>query len=316
MIASNHKNEINDQLKIALIIPYFGNWPTYFNIYLKSCANNKWLNVYFFTDCQIPDNHPQNVTFIPFTLREISFLASKKIKKEFRISHAYKLCDFKPCYGLIFEDYLKDYDYWGYGDIDLVYGDLEPIIKDRIAAGFDVLSNRLEILSGSLAFFKNTHFLKNLFANSSTLVDELSEDNYKGLDETAHNNLTWFGGDKLDLPNYCFTYLVANEAKKGIIKASFITTCREIMFPNDIINYQKGVLYFEETSLAYYHYVNDKGRSEYKLPNWSNVPDTFFITSTGFYKTDKLYWFIHHFRKIAGYINYLSIRAWKRLIKK
>ena len=37
---------------------------------------------------------------------------------------AYKLCGCKPFYGVIHKEELRGYDYWGFGDIDLIYGDL------------------------------------------------------------------------------------------------------------------------------------------------------------------------------------------------
>ena len=40
------------------------------------------------------------------------------------LDRPYKLCDFKPAYGFIFGEYLKEYDYWGHCDIDIVWGDL------------------------------------------------------------------------------------------------------------------------------------------------------------------------------------------------
>lgn len=304
---------LDESLKITLIIPYFGKWPTYLNVYLKGCEHNKWLNVIFFTDCKIPDNHPEHVTFIPYNLERLSKLISEKLQREFTIKYPYKLCDFKPCYGLIFEDYLKDSDYWGYGDIDLIYGDLQPHITNRIKEGFDVLSNRKEILSGSLSLFRNTDLLKNLFSKSSTLIALLSASTYKGLDETAHNNITWQGGDKLDLPHHCFTYLVANESQKGNINASFISYCKEYIHGHQAIRYQDGHLWFENTSIAYYHYVNNKNKDGYKLPNWNDVPSNFFITSTGFYRTHKFHKLIHYYRKASWPLIKLSSRLWKRL---
>ena len=312
---SMEKEKIGEDLKIALIIPFFGNWPVYFNIYLKGCQHNKWLNIIFFTNCATPSQYPENVSFIASTLEEIGVLASKKLNRHFNIAFPYKLCDFRPCYGLIFEDYLKGYDYWGYGDIDLIYGDLKPHIANRINAGFDVLSNRSEILSGSLSFFRNNNLLKNLAAKSALFIEQLASKDYKGLDETANSRITWRGGHKLDLPTYCFTYLIANEDKKGTIKASFISTCKEIIIDNQVISYEKGILCFEETSIAYYHYVNNKGNSEYKLPNWRRIPPYFFITSTGFYKNDKFYWFIHNYRKMSGFVVHFSNRLWRKLIK-
>lgn len=301
--------------KIVIIIPYFGSWPSYFNIFLKGCQHNNWLDILFFTDCPLPKKKPRNVRFIETSLNRLSSLITEKIGVETIITKPYKLCDFRPCYGLIFEDFLKDYNYWGYGDIDLIYGDLKPSIINRINEGFDVLSSREEILSGSLSVFKNTPFINNLFKSSKEYIHLLNSDKHYGLDETANSDLTWQGGSKLDLAHHCFTYLIAYEALKKTLKVSFVTICKEHLGSSEIISYQNGILKIEETSLAYYHYVGNKNSSGYKLANWNNVPDCFFITETGFYKNDQFYWFIHYYRKISGFIFNLPKRVWKRLIR-
>ena len=41
----------------------------------------------------------------------------------------YKLCDLKPAYGYIFNNLLKDFDYWGYSDLDLLFGNLDELLK-------------------------------------------------------------------------------------------------------------------------------------------------------------------------------------------
>ena len=303
-------------IKIVIIIPYFGKWPSYFNIYLKGCENNPWLDIIFFTDCEIPEYKSSNVLFHKFNMIKFSQLASEKLDLKINVSNAYKLCDFRPCYGLIFEDYIKDYDYWGYGDIDLIYGNLKPFIVDRIDQGFEVISNRFEILSGSLSIFKNTSFLKNLFKQSEVLINLLSSKNYEGLDETAHNHSTWRGGNKLTLPAHSFTYMIANEDQKGLIKASFITTCKEQIDNEEVIIYKNGVLHFQGSSLAYYHYVCNKNNCEYKLPSWKEVPNHFFISKTGFYKTNKFYRLIHGYRTVSGFMIDITTRIWNRLNKK
>lgn len=306
---------IKSKINILLIIPYFGRWPKYFNIFLKSCENNDWLDILFFTDCEIPNVKSPHVRFHNFNLVQFSNLATIKLGHKINVINAYKLCDFKPCYGLIFEDYLKNYDYWGYGDIDLVFGNLKPYIIDRIEQGYDVLSNRAEILSGSLTVFRNTANIKNLYAQSPKLICLLQTKKYEGLDETAFDNRTWNGGKKNDLPQHCFTYIIDNENSLGKINASFITTCKEEINKKEIININNSQVTFEEKQLAYYHYVCNKNKEEYIFPNWSIVPDNFFISATGFYRNEKFYTLINISRKILGFITNISGRIWKRVTK-
>ena len=44
----------------------------------------------------------------------------------------YKICDFRPAFGELFSDYIKDYDFWGYADIDLLFGDLRTFLTDEV----------------------------------------------------------------------------------------------------------------------------------------------------------------------------------------
>lgn len=43
----------------------------------------------------------------------------------------YKLCDFKTAYGYIFNDLFEGYDYWGYYDIDTIWGNILKFIPDN-----------------------------------------------------------------------------------------------------------------------------------------------------------------------------------------
>lgn len=55
---------------------------------------------------------------------EIKVTASEKLSFAVNIGYPYKLCDFKPAYGFLFPEIIKRYDFWGHGDIDVVYGNI------------------------------------------------------------------------------------------------------------------------------------------------------------------------------------------------
>ena len=55
--------------KIALIMPYFGQWPPWIGLYLKSCSINSFIDFHFFTDCGNPKQVYKNTFF-----HKISFL--------------------------------------------------------------------------------------------------------------------------------------------------------------------------------------------------------------------------------------------------
>jgi len=302
-------------IKVAIIIPYFGKWPTYFNLFLKGLEQNKWLTILFFTDCELPKSAPDNTVFKPSSLGEISLLASTKLEAKLNINNAYKLCDLRPCYGKIFEDYLESYDYWGYGDIDLIYGNLEEKILPKLNNGVDFISNRTEIVSGSLSIFKNCDAINYLYKKSDTFIELLHSPKHYGLDETANDHSTWNGGSKLNLPKHCFTYLIANDQAAGLLTGHFEKNCKEDIQNGEMIEFRSGSLLFNGQSLGYYHYVCNKNDEKYYFPNWHAVPDTFYILNTGFFsgKRNASKNWIHRWRLLNGLINQTSNRILKRI---
>lgn len=121
---------------IVLINCYFGQYPDYFNLFLDSCRSNPTINYLFFTDNEVM-NAPENVIFIRTTFEEIK----KKIQDafDFKISldAPYKLCDYKPAYGYVFANYISQYDYWGYCDVDMIFGNLRHFLTEDILGRYD-----------------------------------------------------------------------------------------------------------------------------------------------------------------------------------
>ena len=63
----------------------------------------------------------------------------------------YKLCDYKPAYGEIFAPELSGYDFWGYGDMDLVFGDLRAYFTEDKLQKYDKF-----YAFGHLSLYRNT----------------------------------------------------------------------------------------------------------------------------------------------------------------
>ena len=114
--------------KIALIIPYFTAYPPiWLNLNFYSCSKQSNIDFIYFTDCDeiinMASKYP-NIICHKVSFEEYCDNVSKRLEVDFHPEHAYKLCDLKPFYGLIHEDDLQYYDWWGFGDLDLIYGDL------------------------------------------------------------------------------------------------------------------------------------------------------------------------------------------------
>lgn len=116
--------------KIVFIIPYFGKFKNYFQLFLNSCEKNKeycdWIII---TDNNSHFIYPENVYLIHSTFEEVQNKIKEKFNFKISLEYPYKLCDYRPAYGYIFSDLIEHYMYWGYCDIDLIWGDFSLLFK-------------------------------------------------------------------------------------------------------------------------------------------------------------------------------------------
>lgn len=139
--------------KFAVVIPYYGTFKPSITLFLESCIRNKNIDWFFFTDCSIPKSIQltSNIKWYETDLQFIKDLFKNQLKREVVLERPYKLCDLKPFYGLIFQDYLLEYEYWGFGDTDVIYGNLyEYLIKINYKS-YDKIN-----WMGHLCFVRNT----------------------------------------------------------------------------------------------------------------------------------------------------------------
>jgi len=114
--------------KIRLIIPYFGKLPKFFPYFLLTAKRNQKIDFLIYTDQNVDQFEILNADNIAFKTLSFDDLRKKvQSKFDFKISlkTPYKLCDYKVAYGLIFEEELKGYDYWGFCDTDVLLGDIK-----------------------------------------------------------------------------------------------------------------------------------------------------------------------------------------------
>src|SRR4029077_17424928 len=102
------------QRRIWLYMPYYGQLPNYFQLYLDSLERNKdCLSVLFITDNDLANYHvPENLFRIEMSLDELrrrcaSLLADEfgvAVEPQMLIKGPYKLCDFRVIYPKLFDD--------------------------------------------------------------------------------------------------------------------------------------------------------------------------------------------------------------------
>ena len=142
---------------IAIIIPWFGPWPFWKDLFFQSCKKNDTIDFFFISDQEKPESVADGVNIHFHCLSFESYCAqiSQKLNIDFRPQRAYKLCDLKPFYGIVHAEQIEKYDFWGYGDLDLVWGDIRSFYTDEVLENYDVLSTHGDRLSGHLTLLRN-----------------------------------------------------------------------------------------------------------------------------------------------------------------
>ncbi|MGX8712353.1 MAG: DUF6625 family protein [bacterium] len=176
---------------IAIIIPYFGSWPPWVGLFFESCRRNATINFIFFTDCEPPVLDAPNIYFNRTCFIEYCKKASNILGVEFHSNRPYKLCDLRPFYGFIHQDILKGYDFWGFGDIDLVWGDIRKFYTEDILQKNDVLSTHADRLSGHLTLIRNTQYYTQLPFGIENWKELLCSPENHALDEIAFTRILY-----------------------------------------------------------------------------------------------------------------------------
>lgn len=140
---------------IVILIPYFGNWPEWIKLYFYSCEQNQFIDWYFFTDCEIPDKFYKNIYFFSTTFDRYCEDISNKLNINFKPKSPYKLCGLKPFYGYIHHEKISNYDFWGFGDVDIIWGDLNSYFQKELLSKYDIFSTHADRISGHLALIRN-----------------------------------------------------------------------------------------------------------------------------------------------------------------
>jgi hypothetical protein len=170
---------------IAIVVAYFGQAPLGLPAFLVSCRHNPDVRWLIYTDFAVPSEVPANVTFRPMQLDELSARASDAVHARVALSPSYprKICDLKPAYGAIFADDMREFDFWAYSDLDIVWGDVRRFMTDELLAAHDIVSSRLGRLSGHFTLFRNTARVNQLFELVPGLDAALIQAPYRGIDE-------------------------------------------------------------------------------------------------------------------------------------
>lgn len=145
-------------MKVTQLVPYFGKLPDLFPFFLKTVALNKGFDWMFFIDDDREFETPSNVKMIKMSFEELKSLMKIKLNENFKLEFPHKICDYRPAFGIIFEDWLTKYDFWGHCDLDVIYGDLGNFLTSEILQIYDKI-----FLAGHFSLYRNSDEINHLY---------------------------------------------------------------------------------------------------------------------------------------------------------
>lgn len=145
--------------KIIMFTTFFGRIPDYFDMFIQSIGYNKTIDFIIFTDTQIDDKLlSSNIKIIYISFEELVSVFQKVFPFKISCKTPYKITDYRPAFGEIFNQLIKGYDFWGYCDSDIIFGDIRKFITDEILENNDRIHDR-----GHYSIYKNCDKVNSMY---------------------------------------------------------------------------------------------------------------------------------------------------------
>jgi uncharacterized protein DUF6625 len=191
--------------KALLILPYFGSFGPWVPLYLHSLAKQSTLDLLLLTDAPPPPLPPQ-VRRVEMTFDQLRERAAARLSTPVSLHRTRNICDLRPAYGLIFEEFVRGYEYWGFGDEDVLYGDVDGILGPHLDGTVDIVSPGMNGKSGHLTLVRNAPRTNELAMRDPAFKEVLVSREHWAYDETS-----WRRGHD----SSSFYALVKAEAARG-----------------------------------------------------------------------------------------------------
>jgi hypothetical protein len=146
----NAAGGLSEKSTCIIFAVYFGRLPTYFDVFLRSVELNAEVDFLLVTDQPIALT-PANLKVEKMNLDQFRKIASEALGMPVVIPRPYKVCDFRPAFGHIFEKYIQGYSHWGHCDLDVIFGNILGIIPREAFTSYSKI-----LIRGNFAIYRNT----------------------------------------------------------------------------------------------------------------------------------------------------------------
>ena len=264
---------------ICYIVPYFGKLPKNFQLWLNSCGTNNTVNWLIYTDDKTLYDYPKNVEVKYCTFDDMKEKIQKNFDFKIMLNRPWKLCDFRVAFGEIFKDDIKNYDFWGYCDMDVLWGDIRKFITDEILTQYVKIG-----FQGHSSLYKNEDFINELYKREFDDIisyrEILSKEQGFCFDENIICNIY----DKLNIPYYKET----NFAHLSKYDYSFVL---KYLPEEDFYKNKRQIFTWEDGNLYRYYIGKDKivHREEFMYIHFFCRPMTYRVDNSNEYTKYVMY---------------------------
>ena len=166
-------------MKIKLLSSWFGSWPTWIDKYREQMARFECVDWELYPAVEGSDTRLQLREYNALMTERLGTLVNKTLQS---------ICDVRPFWGHAFAEKYEGYDFWGWCDMDMRFGDLDKFLPVLLDGNTEVLSFKDRYLSGCFAVFKNTKHTTQLYRLDPTWRDVLATPNYRCWDESGYRS--------------------------------------------------------------------------------------------------------------------------------
>lgn len=107
-----------------------------------------------------------------------------------------KMHDLRPALGVLYEDEIAGYDFYGHTDLDCVYGRVDEWLPDEVLGELDFHSNHGTYMCGPWSLYRNERDVRELFLDSPVWRDRIAGEATSGWVEKEYSLLV---GERHDL---------------------------------------------------------------------------------------------------------------------
>lgn len=159
-------------MRVAILVPWIGELPAW-------CV--EFLGRF--------DDYPRSISFRVIQIKHWRHVA-KRIADTTGVHppmtiEPRKLCDYRPAFGMMFSDAACDPDWWGWSDLDCVFGDLPAFLTPERLLEYDLITDHASIVNGPFSIMRNSEKMRTLYQRHPNWREIFSSSEHAAFDEVG-----------------------------------------------------------------------------------------------------------------------------------